>query len=99
VVGFAMLAAYLALIVAQGGVALIDVLPWAVLMLIAAIAALAAAQFEDRRIARNVMVAAAALFTLLGVASILGIGIGFLVAATLATVAAIRLSGTSRVSD
>jgi hypothetical protein len=99
VVGFAMLAAYLALIVAQGGVALIDVLPWAVLMLIAAIAALAAAQFEDRRIARNVMVAAAALFTLLGVVSILGIGIGFLVAATLATVAAIRLSGTSRVSD
>jgi uncharacterized membrane protein YciS (DUF1049 family) len=99
VVGFAMLAAYLALIVAQGGAALIDVLPWAVLMLIAAIAALAAAQFEDRRIARNVMVAAAALFTLLGVVSILGIGIGFLVAATLATVAAIRLSGTSRVSD
>jgi len=89
-----MLAAYLALIVAQGGVALIDVLPWAVLMLIAALAALAAAQFEDRRIARKIMVAAAGLFTLLGVVSIFSIGIGFLVAAVLAVLAAIRLSGT-----
>src|SRR3990172_11365880 len=91
VVGFAMLAAYLALIVAQGGVALIDVLPWAVLMLIAALAALAAAQFEDRRIARKIMVAAAGLFTLLGVVSIFTIGIRFLVAAVLAVLASIPL--------
>lgn len=92
VLGVAMLAIYVTLIVAQGGVRLFEVLPWVLLMAIAAIAAFAAARIEDWRFARNVMVAAAILFAMLGVVSILSIGIGFLLTAALATIAAIRIA-------
>jgi|GEM_PF-3193335 len=90
VIGFAMLAIYVAIVVGEGVHSLLDVLPWATLMAVAAITAFAAAHIEDRRIARNMMVAAAVLFAVLGWASIFSIGLGFLLAAALATVAAIR---------
>lgn len=53
VLGFVMLVIYVTLIVGQGGVSLFDVLPWALLMAIAAIAAFVTAQIEDWRIART----------------------------------------------
>ncbi|CAN5165524.1 hypothetical protein BH18ACT5_BH18ACT5_04780 [soil metagenome] len=47
-------------------------------MAVPAVAALAAAHFENRRIASNLMIAAFTLFAVLGWVSILTIGIGFL---------------------
>jgi hypothetical protein len=50
----------------------------------------------DRRRARNLMVAAAVLFVLLGALSILSIGIGFLVPAVLAMMSVTQLSVTNK---
>jgi hypothetical protein len=97
VVGFAMVAIYLAIIVGEGVHSLLDVLPWVALMAVAAITAFAAAHIEDRRVARNLMVAAAVLFAVLGAVSILSIGIGFLLTAALATVSATRFKEQSEV--
>jgi len=97
VVGFAMLAIYIALIVTQGETSYLAVLPWATLMAIAAIIGLAAAHIEDRRTAGKMMVTVVVLYALLGAVSGFSIGIGFLLAAVLATVAAIRLKDNSEV--
>lgn len=92
VAGFVMLAIYVVLIANQGDGSFLEVLPWAMLMGVAASAALVGAQIQNLRAARIAMVAAALLFALLGTVSILSIGIGFLLAAALAIVAATRLS-------
>ena len=91
--GFAMLAVYLTLIADQGGASLL-VVPWALLMAIAAVGAFSSTRVEDRRIARKIMIGSAVLFVLLGIATALTIGFGFLLAAVLSTVAASRLSDT-----
>jgi len=93
VLGFAMLAVYLTLIAGQGGASFLAV-PWALMMAIAAAGAFYSARLEDRRVARKIMIGSAVLFVLLGIASVLTIGFGFLLAAILSTVAASRLSDT-----
>lgn len=93
--GFAMLAVYLILIANQGGASFF-VVPWALSMAIAAAGAFSAAQIADQRVARRVMIGSAVLFGLLGIASALTIGFGFLLAAVLSTVAATRLAGEHR---
>jgi hypothetical protein len=92
VVGVIMLAIYATLIVVQKDHSFLEALPWAMLMAIAAGAAFVGGRMGNGRAARNMMVAAALLFALLGAASIFTIGVGFLVAAGLATVARTRLS-------
>jgi hypothetical protein len=92
VLGFAMVATYIGLIVAQGGDSFGEVLAWALLMSIPAVAALAAVEIEDLRIARRLLGAAAVLFLVVGAVSIFSVGIGFLLIAALAAVAAVRLS-------
>jgi hypothetical protein len=86
-----MLAVYVALILSEEGNTLVDILPWALLMAIAATIALASAFVSDSRAARNLLMGAAALFGLIGVLGILTIGIGFLV------VAGVSLFGASKV--
>ena len=76
-----MLAVYVTLILSEGGNTLGTTMPWALLMLIAAVIALASALVADPRLARNLLIGAGILFGLLGVVSLLTIGIGFLVAA------------------
>ena len=93
VLGFAILAVYLTLIVSQGGASLL-VVPWALLMAIAALEAFSSTQVEDRRVARKIMSGLGVLFVLLVIASALTIGFGFLMAAASSTVAASRLSDT-----
>lgn len=99
VVGLVMVAIYVAIIVGEGVHSLFDVLPWATLMAVGAITALAAAYIEDRRVARSLMVVTALLFAVLGAVSILSIGIGFLLTAVLATVAATRLEERAEVGS
>lgn len=57
-VGFVMLAVYITVIVTQRGEFSWEALPWALLMVFAAIAAYASVQIEDRRIAQRVIIAA-----------------------------------------
>jgi len=86
-----MLWIYLTVMVAEGGNTFFDILPWALLMAIAATVAVVAVLVDDRRMARNLLIAAAALYGVLGLMSILTIGIGFLLAAAGAAVGAARI--------
>jgi hypothetical protein len=86
-----MLAAYVTLILSEGGNTLETTMPWALLMLIAAAIALASALVADPRLARKLLLGAGVLFGLLGVVSILTIGIGFLVAAGVSLLGASKI--------
>jgi hypothetical protein len=87
-----MLAIYIGLILGEGNDQIADVLPWALSMAIAAFTAVAATLIENRRLARTLLFASAVMFTILGIVSILSIGIGFLATAGLAGEARRRLS-------
>jgi len=94
-VGFVMVVVYLTLIASQGDASL-QVLPWALLMSLAAVGALISARLEDADASRRIMIGSAILFGLLGIASALTIGIGFVVGAALLVVASNRLARSSR---
>jgi hypothetical protein len=92
-----MLAVYVTLMVSEGNNSLFEVLPWALVMALGAVLAFASAHAEDPRLARNLLVAATALFGVLGVLSLFSIGLGFLLAAAAAAVGLVRFpSGESR---
>jgi hypothetical protein len=92
VLGFAMLAVYVTLIVAEGNNSLVEVLPWALLMATGAVIAFASAHMADPRVARNLLLGATALFGVIGAISLFSVGLGFLLAAAAAAVGAVRLS-------
>lgn len=87
-----MLAVYVALIVAEGNNSFFEVFPWTLLMATAAVIAFASLHVADLRIARNLLVGAAALYGLIGAVSIFSIGLGFLLAAVLAAKGVAELS-------
>lgn len=87
-----MLAIYVTVIAVQGDATVREILPWALIMAIAALAATGSVVSSRLRLARILMVAAALLYATLGVLSILSIGIGFLLAAVLAAGSLIELS-------
>jgi hypothetical protein len=91
VLGLVMVVIYVTLILSEGGNSLVDILPWALLMAIAATMALASVFVSNSRVARRLLIGAAALFGLIGVLGILTIGIGFLLAA------GVSLLGASKV--
>ena len=91
VLGFGMLAVYLTLIMSEEGNTFGTTMPWALFMLIAAVIALASALVADPRLARNLLIGSAVLFGLLGVVSIVTIGLGFLVAAATAAIGASKI--------
>lgn len=92
VLGWVMLAIYVTVIAVQGDATVREILPWALIMAIAALAATGSVVSSRLRLARILMVAAALLYATLGVLSILSIGIGFLLAAVLAAGSLIELS-------
>lgn len=96
VLGFALLAVYVTLIVSQGDVEIFAILPWALLMATAAVMSLAAVRARETRIARNLLGGAALLYVVIGAVAILSIGIGFLLAAAAAVVAIRRLPSETR---
>jgi hypothetical protein len=91
ILGFVMLAVYVSLIISELGNSFWDILPWALLMAITAAIALTSVFVADRRMARNLLIGATVLFGLLGVVSILTIGLGFLLAAATAAVGASKI--------
>ena len=86
-----MLAVYVGVIVSQGNNTFFSILPWAAVMTIPPGLALTAALAKESRVARNLMIAAAALFGVLGVLSVFTIGMGFLVAAAVTFVGASKV--------
>ena len=80
------------LIVAEGNNSLFEILPWALAMAAGAVIAFASAHVADRRIARNLLLGATALFGVIGVTSLFSVGLGFLLAAAAAAVGSVRLS-------
>jgi hypothetical protein len=91
VAGFALLAVYVTIMVSQEST-FADALPWALLMAAGAGAIAVAGRIGNRRNARWVLIGAAVVFGLLGLASLLSIGIGFLVVAVLSGAAAARMT-------
>jgi hypothetical protein len=91
-VGFGMLAFYLALILSQEDNSLADILPWAGLMTTAATFALIAARIDNIQYARTLLIGSAVVYFGIGVVSLLTIGIGFILAAVLAVVGVAMLS-------
>lgn len=87
----ALLVLYLALILGEGNNDFRDIAPWAGLMALGTVGAIAAATIRDPQRARRVMVGTAVLYGAIGFVSIFSIGIGFLVVAALLLTAANRL--------
>jgi len=91
VVGFGLLTVYVTIMVSQEST-FADALPWAVVMAAGAGAIAGAGRMGNRRNARWVLIGATVMFGLLGLASILSIGIGFVVVAVLSGAAAARMT-------
>jgi len=87
-----MLAVYIAVIVGEGNNSIAEVAPWALLMTIPTVLASLSVLVREVRLARGMLIGAAALFGLVGALGILTIGIGFLLAAAAAVIATTRLS-------
>lgn len=93
VIGLTMVVAYIAIIFGQeDNNSLVEVLPWILAMAIPALGAFASVVIDDHRSARAVLIGSAVVFTILGLVSILTIGVGFLIAAMLAGIGAARSS-------
>ena len=92
ILGVAMLAVYVTVIVDQGTTSWSEVLPWALLMAIGSALAFASARVADPRRSRNLLLGASAVFGLIGVLSLFSIGLGFLLAAAAAAVGLLRIS-------
>lgn len=86
---------YVVVILQEGSNPFWDVFPWVMIMLIGTFAALASALAPDRSVGRFSATAAAIILAVLGVVAIFSVGVGFLVAAILASLAAV----TCRKSD
>jgi|GEM_PF-5652251 len=87
-----MIAIYLWEIAKEGGAFSFPSALFALLMTLGASAALVGAQTADNQKARIAIVASAAIFVIIGIVLVLSIGIGFLLAACVASIAADRLS-------
>ena len=88
----AMLAIYLGLIIAEGGNSLASVLPWASLMGAGCVTLIIASWIREDTTARTLLNAGAVAYAVLGIVSILSIGIGFIAVAALSATAASRLN-------
>lgn len=86
---------YVIVVLQEGNNAFWDVFPWVMIMLIGTLAALASALAMDPRVGRFSAIAATVILGVLGVVAILSVGIGFIVAAVLAGIAAVSSSRAS----
>ena len=89
---------YVVVIQQEGNDSFWDVFPWVMIMLFGTSAAVATALSPDPRISRFSAIAATVILGALGVVAILSVGVGFILAAVLACVAAVSSSRRSRVS-
>lgn len=89
---------YLVVILQEGNNPFWDVFPWVMIMLIGAFAALASALVPDPKVGRFSAIAATVVLGVLGVIAIFSVGVGFILAAVLASLAAVTSSLAARAS-
>ena len=92
IIGASLLALYVGTMMSEANNSFFEILPWALLMAVAPIVALISLRVSNPRIARNLLIGAAFISALLGLVSLLTIGLGFLIAATAAAVGAAKVS-------
>lgn len=80
---------YLVVILREGDNPVRDVVPWLMAMLIGTVAAVASALAPDPRVGRLAAIAATVVLGGLGVVAIFSVGVGFILAAVLACLAAV----------
>jgi len=86
---------YVVVILQEGNNAFWDVFPWVTIMLIGTLAALVPALAADPRVGRASAIAATVVLGALGVVAILSVGVGFILAAALACLAAARATAAT----
>jgi hypothetical protein len=92
-IGFAMTAAYVALLASHGDKQWTKFTVFVIVMAVASSTALAASFVSKEQIGRRLLVISAVLFAVIGTLGILTIGLPFLVSACLAGVGATRVGG------
>ena len=91
-VGFGMLAIYVALILSEGNDSISEVLPWVGLMAVPATLALIAARIDSVQSGRMLLIGSAVMYFGIGAVSLLSIGFGFIIAGVIAVIGVARLS-------
>jgi hypothetical protein len=89
---------YVAVMVKEGNNSFWAVFPWVVIMLIGTFAALGSALAPGPRVGQSCVIAAIIIFGILGLVAIFSFGIGCLVAAVLACLAAVSYSSSEQTS-
>lgn len=89
---------YVVVILQEGDNSFWDVFPWVMIMLIGTFAALASALAPGSGVGPFSAVAATVILGILGVLAIFSVGVGFILAAVLACLAAVSYSSTARTS-
>jgi hypothetical protein len=85
-------AIYLIAITMEGNNSAWDVFPWALLMVVGAAASLCSALSSDARVGRSMAMGAAFVLGTVGVVAVFSVGLGLVLAAVLAGVAATKAS-------
>jgi hypothetical protein len=91
-------AGYIAIIQQEGDDQFWDIFPWVTIMAIGTTLALSAALIPNRSVGRFAAAAAVVVLGLLGLVAIFSVGLGFLVAAGLAFIAAVMPTRTTTAS-
>ncbi|QBX55988.1 hypothetical protein EXE58_11295 [Nocardioides seonyuensis] len=91
-------AVYVVVILQEGNNSFWSVFPWVMIMLIGTFAALASALALGPGVGRLSAIAATVILGVLGLLAIFSVGVGFILAAVLACLAAVSYSSTARTS-
>lgn len=85
-------AIYLIVITIEGNNSVWDVFPWAMLMVVGSAASLWSALSRNARVGRSMAIGAAVVLGVVGVVAVFSVGLGLILAAILAGVAAVNAS-------
>jgi hypothetical protein len=92
IIGFAMTAVYVVVILAQGNNSFSETFPWALSMTTGAVLAFTSTLVANLAVARGLLLGAAAVFGIIGSLAIFSVGLGFLLAAVAAVIGSARVS-------
>ena len=87
ILGLTTSAIYVGVILIEGNITIAEVAPWTATMLTASLLALVGAVVPERSVAKSSLLAAIAIFAVLGVLALFSIGVLFIIAAALAAIA------------
>jgi hypothetical protein len=92
ILGFALTAVYVVVILSEENNSFSETFPWALFMTTGAVLALTSTLVANRAVARGLLLAAATVFGIIGGLAIFSVGLGFLLAAVAAVIGSVRIS-------